>query len=61
MKDSKTTSEGYKPDNLLKYHTAISVVDRMEKEGFLSSADKKTIYTIIADKFGIDSEGIFAA
>lgn len=61
MKKNKSKPESYEPENLMKYHTALSVVDNMEKEGFLSVADKKKIYTIIAAKYGISSGSIFAA
>ena len=61
MKEKKTPTEPYSPDNIMKYHTALSVVDNMEKEGFLSAPDKRKIYTVIARKYGIDSGSIFAA
>ncbi len=51
----------YSQQNLIQYHTALSVVDKIETEGFLSASDKKKMYTIIAEKFGINSGSIFAA
>ena len=61
MKEKKQPTEAYNPDNIMKYHTALSVVDNMEKEGFLSASDKRKIYTVIARKYGINSGSIFAA
>lgn len=50
----------YEPNNLLRYHVALSFVDRLEAEGFLASGDKTAMYTLIAEKYGIEKDGIFA-
>ena len=51
----------YGPENLIRYHTALSFVDRLVSEGFLRPADQAEIYTMIARKFGIELDSIFAA
>ena len=40
----------YGPENLIRYHTALSFVDRLVSEGFLRPADRAEIYTMIARK-----------
>lgn len=51
----------YGPENLIHYHTALAFVDRLVSEGFLRPADQAEIYTMIAQKFGIELDSIFAA
>lgn len=51
----------YGPENLIRYHTALSFVDRLVSEGFLRPADRAEIYTMIALKYGIELDSIFAA
>ena len=48
-------------ESLMKYHLALSVADRLEKEGFITPKDKTAIYTIIGRKYGVDCNSIFAA
>ena len=50
----------YEPDNLLRYHVALSFVDQLEVDGFLASGDKAAMYELIAEKFGIGKSSIFA-
>ena len=50
----------YGPENLIRYHTALSFVDRLVSEGFLRPADRAVIYTMIARKYGIELDSIFA-
>ena len=38
----------YGQENLIRYHTALSFVDRLVSEGFLRQADRAEIYTMIA-------------
>ncbi len=54
-------SDVYGPENLIRYHMALSFVDRLMSEGFLRPADQAEIYTMIAQKFGIELDSIFAA
>lgn len=51
----------YGPENLIHYHTALAFVDRLVSEGFLRPGDQAEIYTMIAQKFGIELDSIFAA
>ena len=51
----------YGPENLIRYHTVLSFVDRLVSEGFLRPSDQAEIYTIIARKYGIELDSIFAA
>lgn len=52
--------DAYEPDNLLRYHVALSFVDQLEAVGFLASGDKAAMYALIAEKFGIEKSSIFA-
>ncbi len=51
----------YGQENLIRYHTALPFVDRLVSEGFLRQADRAEIYTMIARKYGIELDSIFAA
>jgi hypothetical protein len=51
----------YGQENLIRYHTALSFVDRLVSEGFLRQADRTEIYTMIARKYGIELDSTFAA
>lgn len=53
-------SDAYSPDNLLRYHMALSFVDQLEAEVFLACGDKAAMYALIAEKFGIEKSSIFA-
>ena len=59
-KDVKNT-EVYEPENLIRYHTALSFVDHLVNEGFLKDQDRAVIYTMLAGKHGIELDSIFAA
>ena len=48
-------------NSIIRYHTALSFVDRLVSEGFLRPADRAEIYTMIARKYGIELDSIFAA
>ena len=50
----------YSPDNLLLYHTSISLVERMVQLGLLTSADYRKSVTILSKKYGFPSYSIFA-
>lgn len=47
--------------NLMDYHIAIAVVDKLVEEGFISKEEARQIYTIIAEIYGINLGSIFAA
>ena len=61
MEKEDRNSDVYGSENLIRYHTALSFVDRLVSEGFLRSADQAEIYTMIARKYGIELDSIFAA
>ena len=50
----------YEPDNLIHYHVALAFVDHLEAEEFLTSGDKAKMYALIAQKYGIEKDSIFA-
>ena len=52
--------DAYEPDNLLRYHVALSFVDHLEAEGFLVNGHKAAMYALIAEKYGIEKSSIFA-
>ena len=51
----------YGPENLIRYHTALAFVDLLEAEGFIGADEREAIYALIAQRFGIDKDSIFAA
>lgn len=53
-------SDVYGPENLIRYHTALSFVDRLVSEGFLKEQDRAVIYTMLARKYGIKLDSIYA-
>lgn len=53
--------DAYSPDNLIRYHTALAFVDHLEAEGFLADGDKAAMYALIAEKYGIEKDSIYAA
>ena len=55
------TNDVYGPENLIRYHTALAFVDLLEAEGFIGNADWEAIYALIARRYGIDKDSIFAA
>ena len=55
------TNDVYGSENLIRYHTVLAFVDLLEAEGFISAADRKAIYALIAQRYGIDKDSIFAA
>lgn len=50
----------YSPDNLLMYHTSISLVERMVQLGLLTRADYQKSVKILSKKYGLPSNSIFA-
>ena len=54
-------NDAYEPENLIRYHTAIAFVDLLVAEGFIGSDERESIYALIARRFGIDKDSIFAA
>jgi len=59
MKNKKQNP--YTPENLMLYHTALSVADKLNEDGIISNHDKSALYTRIAKKYGINPKSIFAA
>ena len=55
------TNDVYGPENLIRYHTVLAFVDLLEAEGFIGNADREAIYALIARRYGIDKDSIFAA
>ena len=51
----------YGPENLIRYHTALAFVDLLEAEGFIGADEREAIYALIAQRYGIDKDSIFAA
>lgn len=50
----------YTPERLMQYHTAVAVVENMEKQKLITPRDKRKLLTILAKKYGFDSGSIFA-
>ena len=53
--------DSYQPDNMMRYHVALSLVDSMEKQGCISCKDKAKLYTKVAEIYRLSSFSIFAA
>lgn len=53
-------TEDNTPANLTHYQIALALVDRLQAEGFLQDGDREKIYSIVAEKYCIDKNGIFA-
>lgn len=51
----------YHPDNLMRYHVALSLVDSMEKQGCISRKDRVKLCTKIAEIYRLSSDSIYAA
>lgn len=50
----------YSPDNLLMYHTSLSLVERMVQNGLLTQIDYRKSVAILTKKYGLPSNSIFA-
>lgn len=50
----------YNPAQLILYHTSVSLVERLVKEGILTIADYKKAIDVLNKKYGISSDSIFA-
>jgi len=60
MKEKSEARESYGAENIMNYRIAVSVVDNMSAEGFLTDTDKKKLYAVLAERHGIDPDSIFA-
>lgn len=61
MEKEDRKSDVYGPENLIHYHTALSFVDWLVSEDFQRPVNRAEIYTMIARKYGIELDSIFAA
>lgn len=52
--------EQYSADNLITYRVSLSLVDRLAKEGVVTTAERRKAYTIIAKRHGLSLDSIFA-
>ena len=57
----KDTSDVYSSENLMRYHTALAFVDRLEAMGFLDGAEKAKVSALIASWYGIKKDSIYFA
>ncbi|MGI6167034.1 MAG: SHOCT domain-containing protein [Eubacteriales bacterium] len=53
-------ADPYSYENLLMYHTSLSLIERMVQEGFLSPADYRKSVRILSKKYGFPPGSIFA-
>ena len=49
------------PDNLMRYHIALSLVDSLGRRGFVSKRDKDKLHTKIAEIYHLSKDSIYAA
>ena len=54
------TNDVYGTENLIRYHTALAFVDLLEAEDFIGADEREAIYALIAQRYGIDKDSIFA-
>lgn len=52
--------KAYSPDNLLRYHTSMALMERLVEDGLLTHADYRKSCTILTRKYGLPQDGIFA-
>lgn len=52
--------KAYSPDNLLRYHTSLALIDQLVDNGLLTHADYAKSCTILTRKYGLPQDGIFA-
>ena len=50
----------YDPTNLMLYHTSVGLVEKLVKNGLLTSSDYKKAIDILNKKYGLNSCSIFA-
>lgn len=50
----------YNPNNLLRYHTSLALVERLVEDGLLTREDYKKSCTILTKKYGFPPGSIFA-
>ncbi len=52
--------ECYSAENIMNYRIAVSLVNNMAAEGFLTGADRKKLYAVLAGRHGIEPDSIYA-
>ena len=50
----------YDPAQLILYHTSAGLIERLVKQGLLSSSDYKKAIDVLNKKYGLSSGSIFA-
>ena len=54
-------SDVYSSENLMRYHTALAFLDRLEAMGYLDGAEKAKVSVLIASRYGIKKDSIYFA
>ena len=50
----------YSPDNLIRYHVSLGLVEKLVRSGDLSLSDYRKACRILTRKYGLPSDSIFA-
>ena len=50
----------YSPENLLRYHTTLALLEKLTQDGQMSQRDYRRSCTILRCKYGLPSGSIFA-
>ena len=50
----------YSPDNLIRYHVSLGLVEKLVTRGDLSKADYRKACQILTLKYGLPADSIFA-
>lgn len=55
-----TPADPYSPENLLRYHTSMALVETLVNRGVLTQADYKKSCRLLTKKYGLPLDSIFA-
>ena len=50
----------YDPTQIILYHTSVSLIEKLVKNGLLTPSDYKKAIDVLNKKYGISSDSIFA-
>ena len=53
-------ADPYSYENLLMYHTSLSLIERMVLDGLLTASDYRKSIRILSEKYGFPNGSIFA-
>jgi hypothetical protein len=60
VKDKTEVPECYSAESIMNFRIAVSVVDNMTAEGFMTETDRKKLCALLAKRHGIEPDSIYA-